>query len=204
MTLLWRSLIHRLDDPVFLRLLFVVNLLGSIYGFYWYKNQLAMTEPAYLWFVPDSPTASAAFTLVLLLYIWGKRSPLLEAFAAVTLFKYGIWAVAMIVAGAAMSAGSFFHALHWTDWMLMISHLGMALEGVLYVRLYTFDWRHLTVVGLWTLWNDWMDYGVGVHPWLPSTLAGQEGIVAVFTIGLSWISLGLFGLLICIRPRMLH
>jgi hypothetical protein len=82
-------------------ILFIVNFLGSIYGFYWYKEQLALTEPKVLTlFVPDSPTASAFFTFVLLLYLCSRRSPLLEAFASITLFKYGIWAVVMIFWGA--------------------------------------------------------------------------------------------------------
>ena len=79
--------------------LFVINLLGSIYGFYWYKNQLLSTEWYWLIFVPDSPTASTFFTLVLGLYLMQRRLPILEAFAAITLFKYGIWAVVVIIWG---------------------------------------------------------------------------------------------------------
>ena len=92
-------LMGNLDRPWMLWSLFAVNLLGSIYGFYWYKEQLMMTASWLNLFVPDSPTASSAFTLVLLLYALRRRSPLIEAFAAVTLFKYGVWAVAVILAG---------------------------------------------------------------------------------------------------------
>lgn len=43
-------------------LLFIVNFLGTIYGYIWYGNQLEFTAANYphwlLPFVPDSPTAS--------------------------------------------------------------------------------------------------------------------------------------------------
>ncbi|MFC4078068.1 DUF1405 domain-containing protein [Salinithrix halophila] len=188
----WQIFIRLLNQRSFLWGLFLINLLGTFYGYYWYKNQLAVTELRFLPFVPDSPTASAAFTLVLLLYLLNRRSPLMEAFAGVTLFKYGIWAVAMIVAGAERADMPFLEALHWTDWMLMASHLGMAIQGVLYSRFFTYDWRHLFIVAAWVLLNDTLDYGWNVHPWLPPSLAGLEPMVALFTFGMSIISLILF------------
>lgn len=191
----WNWFVRQLDRRWFLLLLLAINFFGSIYGYYWYKNQLAATPVWWLPFVPDSPTASAAFTLVLLLYLLKRRSPFWEAFAGVTLFKYGIWAVAMIVAGAALSGEPFLESLMWTDWMLMASHLGMALEGVLYSRFFTFGRKEILLVAGWTLLNDALDYGMGIHPWLPLSMMGTEPAVAVFTIGLSVISLLLFSLL---------
>lgn len=43
--------------PVVWLLLFV-NAAGTVYGYYWYRYQLAETPPVFLPFVPDSPTAS--------------------------------------------------------------------------------------------------------------------------------------------------
>ncbi|SMO43126.1 Uncharacterized membrane protein YpjA [Melghirimyces algeriensis] len=185
-----------LDKRWFLQILVIVNFVGTLYGYYWYKNQLAVTEGWLKLFVPDSPTASAAFTLVLVLYIVRKRSPFWEAFAGVTLFKYGIWAVTMILAAAARSPEPFLESLQWTDWMLMISHLGMALEGVLYSRFFTFGIKELILVGGWTLLNDILDYGLNIHPWLSLSLRGTEEVVAAFTLGLSLFSILLFALLV--------
>lgn len=39
-------------------LLLLVNAAGTVYGYYWYRYQLAETPPLFLPFVPDSPTAS--------------------------------------------------------------------------------------------------------------------------------------------------
>ncbi|MCS1351004.1 DUF1405 domain-containing protein [Mechercharimyces sp. CAU 1602] len=188
----WRNLLQLLEQRWFIWSLFLINLLGSIYGFYWYKAQLIATDSWLNLFVPDSPTASLAFTFVLLLFALGKRNPLLEAFAAVTLFKYGIWAVLIIILGTAMGSGSFFSNLHWTDWMLSFSHLGMALQALLYVRLYTFRWSHLVWVGCWTLLNDLLDYGWNIHPWLPSVLYSHIPFIATLTTLLSVISLMIF------------
>ncbi|MDR6224482.1 DUF1405 domain-containing protein [Desmospora profundinema] len=196
----WETFKAWLDHRWFLWVLFTVNLLGTLYGFYWYKNQLIHIGSWLNLFVPDSPTASAAFTLVLLMYIIGRRSPLLEAFAAVTLFKYGIWAVAMIVAGAWTKDLPFLQALRWTDWMLAASHLGMAWQAVLYSRFFTFGTRELSLVAAWTLLNDGLDYGLGIHPWLPASLYPFLPAVAVFTVCLSLISLALFARLV-LPPR---
>ncbi|PTX59925.1 putative membrane protein YpjA [Melghirimyces profundicolus] len=192
----WNRLTGELDRKRFLWLLLMANFLGSIYGFYWYKNQLAATPGWWKCFVPDSPTASAVFTVVLLLYVFRRRSPFWEAFGAVTLFKYGIWAVVMILAGALRSPDPFLESLTWTDWMLMGSHLGMAFEGILYSRFFTFGARELFLVGAWTLLNDAVDYGLDLHPWLPASLAGTEAVVAVFTVGMSLTSLLLFAALV--------
>lgn len=82
----------------------------------------------FLLFVPDSPTASLFFVLVLIGFLLRKQSGLIEALAAVTLLKYGVWAVVMntfqVLEGA---------PLHWTIIMLNLSHAGMALQALLFM-----------------------------------------------------------------------
>ncbi|EUJ32936.1 hypothetical protein MFLO_04935 [Listeria floridensis FSL S10-1187] len=56
-----------LSNRSFLRLLFVVNLLGAIYGYIWYIPQLQITEARFWLFVPDSPTAIFVFSYLYLL-----------------------------------------------------------------------------------------------------------------------------------------
>lgn len=176
----------------FLWALFWINLLGSIYGFYWYKDQLLSTDWYWLIFVPDSPTASTFFTLFLWLYLNRKRSPLIEAFAAITLLKYGVWAVVMIVWGGIVDSRPFFEALDWQHWMLIGSHLGMALQAILYSPFYTFNWKEVQLVAIWTLINDYLDYHVEIHPWVAPSLELFHNQMEVFTYLLSAISLVLF------------
>lgn len=178
----------------FLWALFLINLVGTIYGFYWYKEQLFTTEWYWLIFVPDSPTASLFFTLVLGVYLMSKRTPLLEAFAAITLFKYGIWAVVMIIGGGLLDSRPFLDALFWEHWMLIASHLGMALQAVLYAPFYTFRWKEISIVAAWTLLNDLLDYLFEIHPWIAPALEVYHIQVGIFTVLLSGISIVLFSI----------
>lgn len=177
-------------------LLFVVNLLGTIYGYIWYGNQLEFTAANYpLWlliFVPDSPTASLFFTLALLLILFPPKSitgsqvrGLIEALAVVTSVKYGLWAVSMIFAGGYQG-----DQLVWKDWMLVISHLGMAIEALIYTRFFSFR-KMLPLALFWTLANDVLDYSYGIYPWLPSVLNDDVIQVQYFTMGLTVFSVAI-------------
>src|SRR5699024_9691920 len=81
-----------LADKRFIFILFIINLLGTIYGFYWYEYQLANTPTIFLIFVPDSPMASMFFTLFLLFFLFYKNAPYIEALYIIKLFIYGICA----------------------------------------------------------------------------------------------------------------
>lgn len=180
----WEWLQQSLGKRWFLWTLLVVNLLGTIYGFIWYGDQLAETPVFLRPFVPDSPTGSGLFTLVLLTYLMGRHFPVLEALAGITNFKYGVWAVAIIVAGWMLG-----NEIRWTDIMLIISHAGMAIESVLYARFYKLSLLPIGITALWTLNNDFLDYVIPIHPWLPSVLDPYEGFVGLFTVLLSLISI---------------
>ncbi|MEW9669777.1 DUF1405 domain-containing protein [Ammoniphilus sp. 3BR4] len=187
MVALFEWLMGSLKKSWFLWSLIVINFFGSIYGFYWYKGQLEQTDPGWLRiFVPDSPTGSTLFTFFLITLLIGRSFPTLEAFAAVTNFKYGVWAVAVILGGWGMGGSQ-----HWTDYMLMFSHAGMAVESLLYAKHYTLGFQHILMVGIWTIWNDWMDYMLDIHPYIPSVLEPYDHVVGWLTLLLSLMSLGL-------------
>ena len=84
---------------------------------------------------------------------------LLQVLACSVSIKYGIWAVVMIshywASGGALEA---------TEAMLWISHLGMAVEGAVFLRVYSFGRAGAFVAAAWMLLNDLMDYGAGLHP----------------------------------------
>jgi uncharacterized membrane protein YpjA len=183
----------------FLWTLFIVNLLGTIYGYYWYGNQIQQTDWKWVIFVPDSPTASLFFTIVIFLFLCNKKSALLEAFAVLTLFKYGIWAVVMILWGASLDPSGFFLSLTWEHYMLMFSHLGMAIQALLYAPLLSFHYREIIIVSVWTLLNDALDYGLDIHPWLTSFLETYDHLVGWFTFFLSLTSIVIFLIFIEIR-----
>src|SRR5690625_823819 len=132
-------------DRLFLILLFIINLLGTIYGFMWYESQLSVTPPIFIPFVPDSPTASLFFTIFLLFFIFGKNVPYIEALGLVTLFKYGTWAVVMNLLTLIVDG-----SLDPSGYMLIASHGAMAIQGLLYAPWYKIKMRHLVFAAIWT------------------------------------------------------
>ncbi|TMW73579.1 DUF1405 domain-containing protein [Alteribacter natronophilus] len=168
----------------FLVLLLLINIPGTIYGYIWYESQLANTPAKFLIFVPDSPTASLFFVIVLAAFLLKKNVPLVEALAAVTLFKYGIWAVVMIVWAGLAGA-----EMRWDHYMLIASHLGMAIQGLLYAPFYRIKPWHLIAVAVWTLHNDVIDYIYGMHPYVSRLILPYYSEIAYFTFWLSMLSL---------------
>lgn len=168
-----------LEDRRFLTLLFFINLGGTIYGYIWYESQLRITEPIFLLFVPDSPTASLFFTLAIAAWIWGRHWKLIEALALITLVKYGLWAVVMNI-WTLVEAGT----IGATGWMLVASHFLMAVQAVLYLPKYTFGIWHIAVAAVWTLHNDVIDYVFGQMP-IYGRIMDHIQVIGYFTFWLS-------------------
>ncbi|HET7580590.1 MAG TPA: DUF1405 domain-containing protein [Bacillales bacterium] len=183
------SIFYWLKQKQVLITLLVINVLGTAYGFYWYKWQLAETPPRFWAFVPDSPTASLFFVAVLIAFLLKKHLPLLEALAAVSLFKYGVWAVGMNIAGGFVTG-----SLTGTNCLLIFSHSGMALEGLLFMPFYRIKPWHLVIASIWVLHDLMIDYVFGMIPDYP-VLYGYESIIGYWTFWLTLLSIYLTYLL---------
>lgn len=159
-------------------ILLLVNAFGTAYGFWWYHEQLAVA-PLYLWpLVPDSPLATMYFALFLasLLRRWpagdALRSPRpgvavpprpwLAALACLANLKYGLWTPLVMAHFWAVTGQATFESVH-----LSLSHLGMALQGFLYLRRYRTGLATGLAAAAWLFFNDYMDYVRGLHPFLP-------------------------------------
>lgn len=184
-----------LANRTVLWMLLITNFLGTVYGYYWYRFQLADTPPKFLLFVPDSPTASLFFLFVLISFILGRNWPLFEALAMVTLFKYGIWAVVMNYLVFQVSG-----EIDPIGLMLILSHAAMAIQGVLYAPFYRFKLWHLVVTSIWTLHNDIIDYVFFMLPryhmlnlYIPQ--------IGYFTFWLSVVSIGIAYYLVLRKGR---
>lgn len=145
----------------------LINLAGTLYGYYWYEPQLATSKWYYYPFIPDSPTASLFFTIIVFLWIFERRSRLFEALAFVTLIKYGVWAVAMnaLMLNQLGTENPFLTAMAL---MLMVSHGAMAFQALLYSPLMTFRVKELVLVAIWVIHNDVVDYVLGQWPRYPA------------------------------------
>lgn len=170
----------------FLLVVFLVNVLGTIYGYIWYWDQIVetiTTMPAWLvLFVPDSPTASLWFTVSLGILLFAPKSAssyiagLIAALGAISSVKYGVWAVAMNAAVAYQG-----EPLVWEEWMLIASHLGMAVEALLFIGRFRVRPAHLVIsLGL-LFFNDFLDYNELIYPWLRDILLDDLGAIELFT-----------------------
>ncbi|MBM7609355.1 putative membrane protein YpjA [Lysinibacillus composti] len=186
---------YLLRSKSFLNLLLIINFLGTIYGYYWYGWQLAVTEPQFLIFVPDSPTASLFFTIAILGWLFGKNFKLIEALALITLIKYGIWAVVMNLWTIVESG-----PIGPLGWMLVVSHFLMAVQAVLYIFNYRFTYVHVLIAAIWTLHNDVIDYVYGQMPTYRS-LEQYASHIGYFTF---WLSICCIGIAFIVQNKGEH
>lgn len=168
-------------NRIFLIMLFIVNFIGTIYGYIWYRYQLEITPIYFLPFVPDSPTASLFFTIFLGFFIFGKNIPYIEALALTTLIKYGIWAVVMNILTLIVDGG-----LRWEGYMLIASHGAMAIQGMLYAPFYKIRLKHLVFAGIVIFHDIIIDYVYGMMP-IYGSLTDYMPEIGYFTF---WLSVG--------------
>lgn len=157
---LWRELWKNPWQKRFLIPLLVINFFGSIYGYYWYGGQLSETPPAVWPLVPDSPLSTTLFALMAGLFLLGLRSGAIGALACATCIKYGLWAVVLIT-DYWLSGGE----IALTEVFLWLSHLGMALEGWIYLRTLRVAPVQGAGVLAWMILNDLADYRYQLHPY---------------------------------------
>ena len=168
-----------LFHKTFMWFLLVVNTLGTIYGYIWYMWQLEITEPIFLIFVPDSPTASLFFSIALFGWLINRHFKLIEALALITLVKYGLWAVVMNI-WTQFESGS----IGFVGWIIVVSHFAMAVQALLYIPMYKFKWIHILIAAIWTLHNDVIDYVFGQMP-IYRSLSEHTQTIGYFTFWLS-------------------
>ncbi len=176
-----------LADRKILFVLFLVNIFGTIYGYMWYGYQLAETPSMFLAFVPDSPTASLFFVVVLLAFLLKRNWGLMEALAIITLCKYGVWAVIMNLLTLATTG-----SLSWQGYMLIASHLGMAVQGILFAPFYRIKLWHFVIAAIWTIHNDIIDYVFEMMPRYGDLMQYMNSIgyftfwLSIFSIWVGW------------------
>lgn len=146
--------------------LLAINFFGTLYGFWWYRNHF-MASPYYMWpFVPNSPLTVLYFFIVLVLFLQNKRSTFWEGLAYFGLIKHGLWTVAII------TLYHFAGDRSPDNFMLWAGHAGMALQAVLFWVYYGLPLRFSHAVGIagWYLFNDYLDYVIGIHPYVNTSL----------------------------------
>lgn len=147
-------------------LIVAINLAGTAFGFWYYRQQFAAAPLAAWPLIPDSPGATLFIALSLAAYKLDLDWDWLHALAFFGCLKLGFWTpfVQLVVNGQ----GDLWWAMYW---FLVLSHLAMVVEAFLIHRYATFTVRAVSVALGWYLLNDLVDYFVPVlggphHTWL--------------------------------------
>lgn len=178
--------------------LLAVNFLGSLYGFWWYRWQLAETPVRYWPVVPDSPGSTFLLTLFLGVLLVGRvpgadpetGAPvglrgwpaLLGAVAFASNMKYGLW-TATVLPLHALTAG------RWTfdDVHLTLSHAGMWVQGLLFLRYYRPSPGAALAAWAWLFFQDGVDYWLWhTHPTLPDEAMEPTARAVALALSLVW------------------
>ena len=165
-----------LENTPLLVAIIIINVAGTLIGFYYYWDQLVSSSPVYWIFIPDCPLYTMLAAAILAVYVSKRRSSdLVNFITAIGLAKYGTWTVFVILAfaGFYFSIDSSFYSL------LVLLHVAMAVEFILPVMLIRqLRPRFIAVALIWFFANDYADYFLGTHPPIPP---GDITQIAIFT-----------------------
>ncbi|HCY8904378.1 TPA: DUF1405 domain-containing protein [Staphylococcus aureus] len=183
---------YTLYQRSWLMMLLICNILGMIYGYIWYGEQLSHTPWHFKIFVPDSPTAILYLVISISLILIQKQNSIIDALAFVTLFKYGIWAVIMNILFIIEQGDITVNGL-----VLMFSHSIMAVQAIYFYPRFKRSMIGISVAMIWVFLNDYIDY---FHLQFP-----YYGFITthVWQIGVLSCCLSVFGLLLYIELNKL-
>ena len=149
-----------------LTVIILINLIGTLAGFYYYYDQLSLS-PVYLWpFIPDCPLYTMLAVVVLVTFLLKKKSvDLLSFITSIGLAKYGTWTVLVV-----LGFSPFYFSINSSMYsVLACAHVLMALEFILPLYIIKEIKKSYVIAAFaWFFLNDFFDYYVGTHPPLPS------------------------------------
>ncbi|EOD4711531.1 DUF1405 domain-containing protein [Staphylococcus aureus] len=183
---------YTLYQRSWLMMLLICNILGMIYGYIWYGEQLSHTPWHFKIFVPDSPTAILYLVISISLILIQKQNSIIEALAFVTLFKYGIWAVIMNILFIIEQGDITVNGL-----VLMFSHSIMAVQAIYFYPRFKHSMIGISVAMIWVFLNDYIDYFHLQFPYYDFITTH------VWQIGVLSCCLSVFGLLLYIELNKL-
>ena len=146
-----------------------INLLGTAFGFWYYRFQLAET-PLVMWpWVPDSPLATLFMAISLALWRLGRPNELVNVLAFYGNIKLGLWTPYTLVvfrADFAYLDPEMYHFLFW-------SHLLMVAQAFLIHRYARFPPWAIVAALAWYTFDLIVDFFVPIvggphHTWVPT------------------------------------
>lgn len=166
----------------------IINLIGTAFGFWYYRFQLEAT-PLLAWpFVPDSPLATLFIALSLIAWRMDIQASVIHVLAFLGCIKLGFWTpfVQVVLNGSAGIAT-------WLYVFLIVSHLAMGAEAFVIHRYARFRPSAIAIAVLWYGWNDLVDYVWPIlegphHTWIRAEMVGAtfDHSLAVHDLAAAW------------------
>lgn len=183
----------------FVWVIVAINLVGTAFGFWYYRFQFERI-PVEMWaFVPDSPGATLLIALALASWAIGRSSDTLATLAFFGNIKLGLWtpyALAVFYPQFLANTGPAMYAF------LFVSHLGMVVQAFVLHRMTDFPLKAVAIAIAWYTVDLLMDYFVPVigdvthtslpyrdaTPWFTTTVLqiAAAGAVVLTVIPLFW------------------
>ena len=198
----WVAPLPKALEDVAFRFVWVIvpiNLVGTAFGFWYYRFQFRAL-PTEMWlFIPDSPGATLLIALALGAWALGRSSDTLAALAFFGNVKLGLWTPYVLV-------------VFWPEFLavngpalyafLLVSHLAMVVQAFVLHRITDFPLRAVAIATAWYTVDLLMDYFVPVigdvthtalpyadgEPWFTTTVlqVAAAGAVVLTVIPLFW------------------
>ena len=146
-----------------------VNLLGGLFGIWFYADQLASTQIPLWVFTPSSALAAFSAAAAYAAKIRGLDLPLLEAYAFISNLKFGAFTVGVL----------FLYSFPWNplNAFILASHLVMMAQAFLF----RFEGDSMLVLGVWMVLSDLSAFYFGTHAPVP----GDPGAAVAYTVFLT-------------------
>lgn len=167
----------------------LVNLAGTAFGFYYYREMFELF-PVKLWlFIPDSPLATLFFAFSLFLIYLKKRFYTFYLIAMAQSVKYGFWTMFVIL----YFSDYFLAPYHRSYYYLMfVLHFGMVIQPALVLHRVRIAKKELAIAAAWLALNDYFDYLLGTNPLVVYDFAPEKvaltGMVT-FSAGMATLAL---------------
>ena len=148
-------MLEKLRNKKFLLIIALINFIAGIYSISYYFYQFENNNPLLWIFIIDCPLYSILFGINLYLISKDKPSPVLGLVSIVGNIKFGLWTIVALL----LPELFIFYPL------LVVGHVLLIIEVILLYKLFSFKIKHVIVVLGWFLFNDFLDYFIGIHPY---------------------------------------
>lgn len=158
-------------------LIISINILGTIFGFWYYIPQLSNSSILMWPVIPDSPVATLFMALSLLFWKLNHNNETINMLAFFGCIKLGFWTPYILI----VFKSNFDYLSPIMYQFLLWSHLSMAAEALIIRNYSNFNLKPVIFSSVWYLFNDLTDYlfpiiGKPHHTYIPSEISHSSSI----------------------------